>query len=48
MREDLVEVIGSHEELIWPGKIGCGHSDHEDSDAIVAETGKSTSSWKAA
>ena len=28
----LREVIGSHEELIWPEKISCGHSDHEDGD----------------
>lgn len=25
----LREVIGSHEELMWPEKIGCGHSDNE-------------------
>jgi cobalt-zinc-cadmium efflux system protein len=24
------EVFGSSEELIWPEKIVCGHSDHED------------------
>jgi len=23
------EVVGSHEELIWPEKIVCGHSDHD-------------------
>jgi cation diffusion facilitator family transporter len=23
------EVLGSHEELIWPQKIVCGHSDHD-------------------
>lgn len=23
------EVLGSHEELIWPEKIACGHADHE-------------------
>jgi cobalt-zinc-cadmium efflux system protein len=23
------EVLGSHEELIWPEKIVCGHSDHD-------------------
>jgi len=23
------EVFGSHEELIWPDKIVCGHADHE-------------------
>jgi len=44
----LREVIGSHEELIWPEKIGCGHSDHEGLEAVAAETEKSTSSWKAA
>jgi cobalt-zinc-cadmium efflux system protein len=26
----LREVIGSHEELIWPEKINCGHSDHDE------------------
>jgi cobalt-zinc-cadmium efflux system protein len=26
----LREVIGSHEELIWPEKIVCGHSDHDE------------------
>jgi cobalt-zinc-cadmium efflux system protein len=25
----LREVIGSHEELIWPEKIVCGHADHD-------------------
>jgi Co/Zn/Cd efflux system component len=25
----LREVIASHEELIWPEKINCGHSDHD-------------------
>jgi Co/Zn/Cd efflux system component len=25
----LREVVLSHEELIWPGKIECGHSDHQ-------------------
>jgi cobalt-zinc-cadmium efflux system protein len=25
----LREVVSSHEELIWPEKINCGHSDHE-------------------
>jgi cobalt-zinc-cadmium efflux system protein len=29
----LREVIGSHEELIWPEKISCGHSDD---DAVAA------------
>jgi cobalt-zinc-cadmium efflux system protein len=24
----LREVVGSHEELIWPEKIVCGHADH--------------------
>jgi hypothetical protein len=23
------EVFASHEELIWPEKIVCGHSDHD-------------------
>jgi cation diffusion facilitator family transporter len=26
----LREVIGSHEELVWPEKIVCGHSDHDE------------------
>ncbi|HAO43275.1 MAG TPA: hypothetical protein DD655_08080 [Halieaceae bacterium] len=26
----LREVIGSHEELIWPEKIVCGHSNHDE------------------
>ena len=26
----LRKVIGSHEELVWPEKIVCGHSDHEE------------------
>jgi cobalt-zinc-cadmium efflux system protein len=30
----LREVIGSHEELMWPEKISCGHSDHPD-DRVV-------------
>jgi len=30
------EVFASSEELIWPGKIVCGHSDHEDEAAIGA------------
>lgn len=30
------EVIGSHEELIWPEKISCGHSDEEEERAIAA------------
>jgi Co/Zn/Cd efflux system component len=25
----LREVVGSHEELIWPEKVVCGHSDHD-------------------
>ncbi len=32
----LREVVGSHEELIWPEKISCGHSD-EDERAIAAQ-----------
>jgi Co/Zn/Cd efflux system component len=31
----LREVIGSHEELIWPEKIGCGHSDHAEDRAVT-------------
>jgi cobalt-zinc-cadmium efflux system protein len=27
------EVFGSHEELIWPEKIVCGHADHEETTA---------------
>lgn len=26
----IQEVVGSHEELIWPEKIVCGHADHEE------------------
>jgi cobalt-zinc-cadmium efflux system protein len=26
----LREVVASHEELIWPEKIVCGHSDHDE------------------
>jgi len=28
------EVFASHEELIWPEKIVCGHSDHESEGAV--------------
>jgi hypothetical protein len=30
------EVFASSEELIWPGKIVCGHSDHDEEAAIGA------------
>jgi cation diffusion facilitator family transporter len=30
----LREVMGSHEELIWPEKIVCGHSDHDNTAAV--------------
>jgi cobalt-zinc-cadmium efflux system protein len=29
------EIFQSHEELIWPDKIVCGHSDHDDA-AVAA------------
>ena len=32
----LREVIGSHEELIWPEKISCAHSDREGEAALTA------------
>jgi cobalt-zinc-cadmium efflux system protein len=32
----LREVIGSHEELIWPEKIRCAHSDSEGETAVTA------------
>jgi len=31
----LREVIGSREELMWPEKISCGHSDHESEVVVV-------------
>ena len=31
----LREVVGSHEELIWPEKISCGHSDDEEERALT-------------
>jgi cation diffusion facilitator family transporter len=34
----LREVIGSHEELMWPEKISCGHSDHVDGDVAATPT----------
>jgi cation diffusion facilitator family transporter len=30
------EVFASHDELIWPEKIICGHSDHDDSRAALS------------
>ncbi|HTS53445.1 MAG TPA: cation transporter [Burkholderiales bacterium] len=32
----LRETIGSHEELMWPEKIRCGHSDDEEERALTA------------
>jgi Co/Zn/Cd efflux system component len=32
----LREVLVSHEELMWPEKISCGHSDEEEEGAIAA------------
>jgi Co/Zn/Cd efflux system component len=29
------EVFASSEELIWPEKIACGHSDHEEDPAVA-------------
>jgi len=29
------EIFQSHEEVIWPDKIACGHSDHDDA-AVAA------------
>ena len=29
------EVFASHDELIWPEKIVCGHSDHEEERAVA-------------
>jgi Co/Zn/Cd efflux system component len=31
----IIEVSQSHEELIWPEKIVCGHADHDDA-AVTA------------
>jgi cobalt-zinc-cadmium efflux system protein len=34
----LREVIGSHEELMWPEKINCGHSDHPNEIVVTVHT----------